>query len=60
MVTGEEPQFGERVEDHSGWLRALHLFEHRPDRLAELHFGRIKDGVLLLRPQAFLSGGELA
>ena len=59
-VPCEQPHLGKRVEHDPQRLHPVHLREHRPGRLGQLHFGRVEEGVLRLGLEALLRALQIA
>jgi hypothetical protein len=55
-VPREQPQLRERVEHDPRRPDPLDLLEDRPGRLAELHFGGMEEGVLVVGPEVSSEG----
>ena len=56
----EQPQLGQRIEDHTRGLDLVDIGQDRQRLLRQLHLGRMEDRVLLLRLQRILGRQQLA
>ena len=58
-TSGKQPQFRERIEDHTGRFQSFDILENQLRDRRQLDFRRVKHGVLLVEVELLFPGGEL-